>query len=93
MSKLLGDRILIKQDVVEEKTSSGVYVSRKEETDGYKRGVVAEVGKGGKEGINLVPIDDEIKIGVSVIFQFGNPIIVDGNQYLLVQESDIIRVL
>lgn len=97
MSKLLGDRILIEQDKTEEKTASGVYLAKTEEMDDYKRGVVIEVGPGKKyysQLSNQMEYENmQVMPGDKVIFQFGNTINVDGKQYLLVQEDDIIRIL
>ena len=96
--KLLGDRILVEVDKEEKKTSSGLIITESKEMDSFHIGTVAVVGEGKiLENPGDSPIPERypmsVEIGDKVIFQFGKPIQVEGKQYLLVTESDIIMVI
>lgn len=90
----LADRILIKEDTEskEQKTASGIIipVSAQEEKAG-RRGVVVAVGPGKTEDSKLIPVN--VKIGDKVLFQWGDKIIVDNEEYFIVRESEIMAVI
>jgi len=90
--KPLGDRVLVKADVAEEVTSSGLYIpdTAKEKP---QQGTVVAVGPGKVENGNK--IDMTVKKGDKVINgkYAGTEVSVDGNEYLIMRESDIVGIL
>ncbi|MCX6806641.1 MAG: co-chaperone GroES [Candidatus Berkelbacteria bacterium] len=90
--KPLGSRILIKALSAEEKTKSGIYLpeSAKEKPE---EGEVLEVGEGKYIDGKLVPLS--VKKGDKVIFAKYGPdeIKIDGEDYLIVKEEDILAII
>jgi chaperonin GroES len=90
----LADRVLIKEDTEskEQKTVSGIIIpiSAQEEKAG-KRGVVVTVGIGKMEDGKLTPVS--VKIGDKVLFQWGDKVNVDNEEYYLVRESEILAII
>lgn len=91
--KPLHDRIAIKPHTEEEKTSGGIIIpdTAKEKP---MRGEVVAVGSGVRDqGGNLVPL--EVKVGDVVIYGKwgGTEIKVDGNDLIIMKESDIIGII
>jgi chaperonin GroES len=90
----LQDRVLIREhsDDKEKKTSSGIIipVTVNEEKNG-KRGEVVAVGPGRIEEGKKIPLT--VKVGDKVIFQWGDKVSVDGEEYYLVRESEILAVI
>lgn len=90
--KPLGDRVLVKADVAEEVTSSGLYIpdTAKEKP---QQGSVVAVGPGKVENGNK--IDMTVKKGDKVLYgkYAGTEVSVDGNEYLIMRESDIVGIL
>lgn len=89
--KLLGDKVLIRVEAGEKKTNSGLILAKTEEMGDFMSGVVVAVGKGKTEHGYFLPT--ELKVGDQIMFQYGKPIIVEGEQYMLAIESDIIMVV
>ncbi|OHA16619.1 MAG: hypothetical protein A3C79_01700 [Candidatus Taylorbacteria bacterium RIFCSPHIGHO2_02_FULL_45_28] len=92
--KPLQDRVLIREhvDEKEKQTSSGIIIpiTVDEEKNG-KRGEVMAVGPGRTEdGKTIMPV---VKVGNKVIFQWGDRISVDGEEYYLVKESEILAII
>ena len=90
--KLLGDRVLIEADKVENKTESGIIVKKEEEMGDYMTGTVVAIGNGKSDGHGNWEKVHQAE-GNKVIFQYGKPIIVEKKKYLIVLESDIIMVI
>ena len=92
--KPLHDRVLIREhaESKEKKTSSGIIipVTVQEEKNG-KRGEVVAVGPGRMEDGKTVPMS--VAVGDKVIFQWGDKVGVDGEEYYLVRESEILAVI
>lgn len=90
--KPLGDRVLVQADVAEEVTSSGLYIpdTAKEKP---QQGTVVAVGPGKVENGNK--IDMTVKEGDKVLYgkYAGTEVSVDGNEYLIMRESDIVGIL
>lgn len=90
----LADRVLIKEDKEskEEKTASGIIIpiSAQEEKAG-KRGVIVAVGAGKMEDGKLTPVS--VKVGDKVLFQWGDKVNVDNEEYYLVRESEVLAVI
>ena len=88
----LHDRVLVKRIEEETKTAGGIIIpdSAKEKPT---KGKVISVGKGSRnEAGQVVPLD--VKKGDVVLFAKwgGTEIKVDGEDYLIMKESDIIAV-
>lgn len=92
MSKLsikpLADRVVIEPQAAETKTASGIIIpdSAKEKP---QQGKVVAAGKGTKDE----PIT--VKVGDSVLYgkYAGTELKLDGNDYLIMRESDIFAIL
>ena len=87
----LGDRVLLKeiQENAEKKTKSGIILpaSTKENT-GTKKGKVVAVGEGHFEDGKKVPVS--VKKNDVVLFQWGDKIVIDDEEYYIIRESEII---
>jgi len=89
----LHDRIVVKRIEAEEKTAGGIIIpdSAKEKP---QQGEVVAVGPGGRdESGKLIPLD--VKAGDRVLFGkwSGTEVKIDGTEYLIMKESDIMGVL
>ncbi len=89
----LQDRIIVKRMEEEQKTAGGLFIpeTAKEKP---QRGEIVAVGKGKKkEDGGVVPLD--IKAGDKVLFgkYAGTEVKVDGEDYLMMREDDILAVI
>ena len=89
----LHDRVVVKRIDAEEKTTGGIIIpdTAKEKPS---QGEVTAVGPGGRdEAGKLIPID--IKVGDRVLFGkwSGTEVKIDGQELLIMKESDIMGVL
>jgi len=89
----LQDRILVKRVEEETKTAGGLYIpeTAKEKP---QRGEIVAAGKGKKtEDGKVLPLD--VKVGDKVLFgkYAGTEIKVDGEDYLIMREDDILAVV
>jgi chaperonin GroES len=89
----LHDRVVVRRIAAEEKTKGGIIIpdTAKEKP---QEGEVIAVGPGGRdESGKLIPID--IKAGDRVLFGkwSGNEIKLDGEELLIMKESDIMGVI
>jgi chaperonin GroES len=89
----LHDRVVLKRIEAEAKTSGGIIIpdTAKEKP---QQGEVVAVGPGGRdEAGKLIPID--LKIGDRVLFGkwSGTEVKIDGVEYLIMKESDVMGVL
>jgi chaperonin GroES len=89
----LHDRVVVKRIAAEEKTKGGIIIpdTAKEKP---QQGEVIAVGPGGRdESGKLIPID--IKAGDRVLFGkwSGTEVTIDGDEVLIMKESDIMGVL
>ena len=93
--QLLQDRVLIREDIdnLEKKTSSGIIipVNVANEDKHGKRGDVVAVGPGRMEDGKVIPLT--VKVGNTVIFQWGDKVSVDGEEYYVVRESEVMAVI
>ena len=90
--KPLGDRVLIKRLEAEEKTKSGIVLpgSAKEQPQ------MAEVIAAGPGGVvDCKEVKMEVKAGDRVIFSkyAGTDIKVDGEEYMLLSQKDILAIV
>ena len=89
----LHDRVVVKRITADEKTKGGIIIpdSAKEKPS---EGQVVSVGPGGRDDAGkLIPID--IKVGDKVLFGkwSGTEIKLDGEELLIMKESDIMGVV
>ena len=89
----LHDRVLVERVEQETKTASGIIIpdTAKEKP---MQGVIKAVGSGNRDETGkLVPLD--VKAGDSVLFgkYSGTEVKIDGTEYLIMRESDILGVM
>ena len=86
--KPLADRVLIEAKAAETKTASGLYIpeSAKEKP---QQGTVVAVGSGKKDEPMELCVGDTVLYGKYA----GTEITVDGKDYLIMRQSDVVAVL
>jgi len=86
--KPLADRVLVQPAEAEEKTASGIIIpdTAKEKP---MRGTVIAAGPGKKDEPTAVKVGDTVLYGK----YSGTEIQVDGNDYLMMRESDIFAIV
>lgn len=91
--KPLADRVLIKEDTnKEKKTASGIIIPITGDSDKEgKSGEVVAIGPGRNEEGRIIPIP--LKIGDKVLFQWGDKIKVEGEEFYIVRESEILAII
>lgn len=90
----LHDRVVIKEDTEskEQTTASGIIIPvTAQEDKGSKRGRVVAVGNGRFDDGVHIPVS--VKVGDTVLFQWGDKIKVDNEDYYIVRESEILAIL
>jgi len=90
--KPLADRVVLKQDAAEERTSSGIFLtaSAQEKPEVYE---VCEVGPGGLVDGNEVKMIVEAGQKVLVGKYSGSKVKLDDVEYVIVRQSDILAVI
>ena len=88
----LGDRVVLKQEVAEETTKSGIVLAGQSKEKPQQAEVVA-VGPGGivdgKEVTMLVSVGDKV-----IYSKYsGTEVELDGEEYLVVKQNDILAVI
>jgi chaperonin GroES len=88
----LGDRVVIKRIEVEETTKSGIVLPGTAKEKPQEAEVVA-VGPGGM--VNGKEVVMELKVGDKVLFSkyAGNEVKIDGIEYTILKQDDILAVL
>ena len=90
--KPLADRVVLKQNAAEERTSSGIFLtaSAQEKPDVFE---FVEVGPGGMVDGNQV--DMIVKAGQQVLVgkYSGSKVKLDDEEYTIVRQSDILAVI
>lgn len=92
--KPLSDHILIEPIKEEEKTKSGILLPETAEKERPEQGKVIAVGPGKRnEKGEIIPIS--VKPGQKVLFKKYGPdeIKVDGKEYLIASEDDILAII
>ncbi|MDI6591609.1 MAG: co-chaperone GroES [Patescibacteria group bacterium] len=92
--KPLSDHILIEPIKEEEKTKAGILLPETAEKEKPEQGKVIAVGPGRKTSSGkIIPL--EVKPGQRVLFtKYGpNEIKIDGKEYLIAKEEDILAIL
>ena len=92
--KPLGDRALIKE--LEKKgggeTKSGIIIPETVSQErGAKRGKVMAVGEGRYEEGKLIPM--KVKVCDEVLFQWGDELKIEDEEYQIVSESNVLAVI
>lgn len=86
--QMIGDRVLVKPDMIEEKTTSGIYIpdTAKERPS---RGEVISVGPGVKD------VEMVVNVGDKVLFtKYGNSeITLNGQKHLIMKQNDILAII
>ncbi len=89
----LSDRVLI--SLIEEKetqTAAGIYLPESHKSDkGAKKGKVIAVGKGKFDDGVLEPMT--VKKSDTVLFSWGEQLEIDGKEYYIVKESEILAII
>ncbi len=92
--KPLSDHILIEPIKEEEKTKGGIFLPDTAQKEKPEQGLIIAVGSGKKtDDGKIVPVS--VKPGDKVLFtKYGpNEIKVDGKEYLIAREEDILAVI
>lgn len=92
--KPLLDHILIERIKTEEKTEGGIFLPDTVEKDKSEQGMVIAVGDGRKtEDGKIIPV--AVRPGQKVVFKKYGPddIKVEGKEYLIASESDILAII
>jgi chaperonin GroES len=89
----LHDRVVVKRIDAEEKSTGGIIIpdTAKEKPS---QGEVIAIGPGGRdESGNLIPLD--VKVGDRILFGkwSGTEVKIDGVEYLIMKESDVMGIL
>lgn len=90
--KPLGDRVVIKKIEAEETTKSGILLPENAKEKPQEAEIVA-VGPGGL--VDGKEVRMEVKVGDRVIFSkySGNDIKIDGEEYTILKQEDILAIL
>ena len=91
----LGDRVVIKTEEgknKEKKSAGGIIIPVMAQEDKADRGVVVAVGDGKVDDQGrLIPM--KVKVGNKVLFQWGDKINIDDEEYYIVGESSILGII
>ncbi len=92
--KPLADNVLIEPAAQEEKTKSGIFLPESAKKERPEQGTVIAVGPGKKTSSGKI-IEMEVKPGDKVLFsKYGpNEIEIEGKEYLIAKQDDILAVL
>ncbi len=84
----LHDRVIVKAEAAEEKTAGGIIIpdTAKEKP---QRGIVVAAGPGKKDEPVTVKVGDSVLYGKYA----GTEIQVEGGEYLIMRESDILAII
>lgn len=88
----LGDRVVLKQVEAEETTASGIVLPGQAQEKPQQAEVIA-VGPGGV--VNGKEVKMEVEVGNTVIYSkyAGTEVKLDGEEYIIVRQSDILAVV
>jgi chaperonin GroES len=92
--KPLLDRVVLREikNDKDKKTSSGIFIPSSVNDDkGNKHGEVVALGAGRVEDGKLVPLT--VKIGDKVLYQWAEKFVLDGEDYYILRESEILAIL
>ena len=88
----LGDRVVLKQLVAEETTKSGIVLPGQAQEKPQQAQVVAE-GPGGM--VDGKEVKKQVAVGDKVIYSkyAGTEVKLDGEEYIIVKQNDILAVI
>jgi chaperonin GroES len=89
----LHDRVVVERTEAEAKSAGGIIIPDTAQ-EKPQQGKIIAVGRGGRdESGKLIPM--EVKVGDRILFGkwSGNEVKIDGIEYLIMKESDIMGVL
>ena len=88
----LGDRVVLKQVEAEETTASGIVLPGQAQEKPQQAEVIA-VGPGGV--VNGKEVKMEVEVGNTVIYSkyAGTEVKMDGTEYIIVKQNDILAVV
>lgn len=94
MLKPLADHVVVEIVTKEEKTASGIYLPDTASKEKPQTGKVVAVGAG-KVTDNGTRVAPEVKAGDEVVFSkySGSEVKLDGKEYLILSERDILAVV
>ncbi|HVM90459.1 MAG TPA: co-chaperone GroES [Verrucomicrobiae bacterium] len=89
----LSDKVIVTVSPKEEMTASGLVLPDSGSKERPEQGTVVAIGPGRVEDGKLVPVS--VKVGDKVVFKKYSPdeVKVDGKEYLVLSESDLIAVI
>ncbi|PKM87821.1 co-chaperone GroES [Candidatus Falkowbacteria bacterium HGW-Falkowbacteria-2] len=90
----LSNHVIVKAAAQEEMTKSGIVLPGSAENERPEKGEIIAVGPGKQlENGQLAPMN--VKIGDQVVFKKYSPdeIKIDGEEYLILEESDIVAII
>ena len=90
----IGDRVLIKpltDDGKEKKSAGGIIIPSSSVEDKVDRGTVIAVGEGRIDSKGEL-VEMKVKPGNKVLFQWGDKVKIDGEEYYIVSESSILAI-
>jgi len=90
----LHDRVIVKRQEAERKTASGIVIPDSASTEKPDQGQVVAVGPGKRDDAGkLIAMD--VKVGDRILFgkYAGQAVKVDGEEYLVMREEDIMGVV
>ncbi|PIQ67030.1 MAG: co-chaperone GroES [Candidatus Zambryskibacteria bacterium CG11_big_fil_rev_8_21_14_0_20_40_24] len=89
----LGDRVLVLENKeISDKTKSGIYIPEGAGEDrSTKQGSVVALGEGKYEDGKLVT--PKVKIGDKILYQWGETIKYNGEEYTIIRESEILAII
>ena len=93
MIKVLGARVLVKEDKNEEATSGGIVIPGREKEKTF-RGTIVAVGKGAMlDDGTIVPMD--VTVGNRIVYTdfSGTPIKAGDEGFIVLNERDILAVI
>jgi len=93
--KPLFDRVLIQEEINagEVERASGIYIPETvADEKGAKRGTVVAVGEG-RVDENGTRIPLSVRMGDTVLFQWGDTVKIDDTEYYIVNESSILGII
>jgi chaperonin GroES len=92
MLKPLGDRVVVEPQKQEQVTASGIVLPEQAKEKPVQGKIIA-VGRGRIENGKTIPLD--VKVGDTVYYNkyAGTEVKIDGKEYLIMRESDILAVL
>ena len=91
--KPLGDRVVVKPSELEEVTSSGIFLPETAKEKPQQGKVIATGPGARKENGERIAMD--VKVGDTVLYAkyAGTSIKLDGEEYLILKESDILAIV